>query len=161
MTQQALMAVQKNVSAMQGDPSEISPIKVKQQALEAQQRTLKKAREDFYRKMAGLPPKGLKLARLQREVQIQNAMYLVLVQQYESALLDEAKDTDMFLLLDSAVPANRPISPKKRLNSLIGFLLGALAGSFWVLFREGRESVLSNKWVVRSETALHTDVGHS
>lgn len=70
----------------------------------------------------------MELARLQRDVQVLNGVYLVLTQQYETALIAESKESDAFLVLDPprfrrgrSVPRRSSIScsPSLRAWSLV------------------------------------------
>lgn len=129
-------AIERGVQALQVDPSALVQLKIKKRALTAQQDAIKKARQDYMERLAALPPKAIALARLERDVQIQNAVYQLLMQQYESSLIAEAKDSDAFIPLDRAIAPETPIGPKRSLNTLIGMLGGAFLALLVAFLRE-------------------------
>jgi len=61
-----------------------------------------------------VPSVGLRLARLTREVKIQEAVFELLTQQYEQAKIQEAKDTPTVQVLDRATPPERRSRPVRR-----------------------------------------------
>ncbi|MCH8068556.1 MAG: hypothetical protein IID16_04705 [Candidatus Marinimicrobia bacterium] len=71
-----------------------------------------------------VPDLGIQLARLQREVEIQNALFTFLTQQYEEAKIQEAKDTPTVQVLDEAV---LPIKRSKPNRKFIVFAAGLSA----------------------------------
>jgi tyrosine-protein kinase Etk/Wzc len=77
---------------------------------------------------ARLPDVGMELARRIREVEIQNAVYTLMTQQYEEAKIMEARDTPTVQIVDvAAVPERRSFPVRKKIVA-IGLMLGLLAG---------------------------------
>ena len=62
---------------------------------------------------ADVPSLSLKLARLIREVKIQEGIFELLTQQYEQYKIQETKDTPTIQVLDRAVPPERRARPKR------------------------------------------------
>jgi uncharacterized protein involved in exopolysaccharide biosynthesis len=72
---------------------------------------------------AKVPAVGLELARLMRDLKIQEAIFELLMQQYEQAKIEEAKDTPTVQILDAAAPPVRKSKPNRKLFVLfMGFL---------------------------------------
>ncbi|MCM2271731.1 MAG: hypothetical protein NDJ18_04140 [candidate division Zixibacteria bacterium] len=87
--------------------------------------------------LEGSSPDLLKtIARLQREVEIQNKKYLYLTQEYEIAKLDAQKDVPIVRVLDSPSLPVEKSSPKRALIILTMGMLAALLSSFGVVLRE-------------------------
>lgn len=124
------------VGALQADPTRLIELEVQQNALKEQKVALDRAQREFQSVLSNLPPKGLQLGRLQRDVEIQNAIFLALTQQYEAALITEAKDSDAFFILDKAFASEKPIRPSKKLNTALGLMLGFLVGYSISMFRD-------------------------
>ncbi|MBM4124764.1 MAG: hypothetical protein FJ246_07425, partial [Nitrospira sp.] len=133
---ETLSAVKSNVFSLQADPKSVVDLEVRKRSLSAQQQALDRARQAFLNKLSGLPPKAMELARLQRDVQVQNAIYLALNQQYQSALINESKDSDSFLPLDRAERPDRPSFPRRGLIIAIGTMIGILLGAALILAME-------------------------
>jgi len=70
---------------------------------------------DFNIPLSEVPSVGLRLARLTREVKIQEAVFELLTQQYEQAKIQEAKNTPTVQVLDRAVPPKIRSKPVRRI----------------------------------------------
>ncbi|MBN1687880.1 MAG: AAA family ATPase [Candidatus Omnitrophica bacterium] len=94
--------------------------------------------EDVKKKIRELPAEELELARLQRELEINDRAYRMMKEKYETAKLAEAEEVSDVVVTETASTPHYPISPKKNLNKLLGALIGLLLG---VLFAFGLESI--------------------
>ncbi|ODS30775.1 MAG: lipopolysaccharide biosynthesis protein [Candidatus Scalindua rubra] len=89
----------------------------------------KKSSDRLFPLFSEVPDLGIQLARLMREVEIQNTLFTFLTQQYEEAKIQEAKDTPTVQILDTAVAPEQPIKPR------VFFLLAtAIIASFLSTF---------------------------
>jgi uncharacterized protein involved in exopolysaccharide biosynthesis len=79
---------------------------------------------------------GLEGARLTREYEIQNTVYVMLRKESESVKLEESKEIPPFSIVDKAVVPEKPIKPRIKLNTLIGLILGGFSGVFLAFFKE-------------------------
>lgn len=70
-----------------------------------------------------VPELGVQLLRLQREVEIQNTLFIFLTQQFEEAKLQEAKDTPTVQVLDEAKIPIKKYKPRRALLVVSTFLL--------------------------------------
>ena len=109
---------------------------LKQQALAAVglavSKASKKAVEEEWGKkeeeLGKLPDDALEYVRLQRDVTIQNEVYLNLVKQSEQHKIQAAKESMDIQIVDAAnLPdIERPVAPRKKLITAIGFVVGVL-----------------------------------
>lgn len=134
-TDETLGAARTRAEALQTDPSAVMELELKRRGLMAQRAAVVSSQRDFQQSLAELPPRGVELARLQRDVQVQNAVYLALSQQLQTALIDENKDSDVFYPLDRAIAPDHPASPRKVLNTLVGLAAGFFLSCMYVLAR--------------------------
>lgn len=74
--------------------------------------------------LGNVPAAGLEYLRTAHEVQYQQALYDMLMKQYDAAKLDESKDAAIIQVVEPAIAANQKSSPH-RLLILLGF---AIAG---------------------------------
>jgi tyrosine-protein kinase Etk/Wzc len=93
---------------------------------------------DFTVPFAKVPELGLELARLMREVKIQETLVGLLTQHVEQARLTEAKDLPIAQVLDRAVPAERHSRPRLSVNLAIGGAIGFAAGCLLAFVGEAR-----------------------
>ena len=73
---------------------------------------------------------GIEIARLSRELEIQNAVYTMLRKEYETVKLEESTEIQPLVIVDKAIVPNKPFAPKIKLMTQIGFALGLFSGVF-------------------------------
>lgn len=71
-----------------------------------------------------LPGQGLELARLERQVSVDQNIYVLLTEKLEETKITEAGQRETVRVVDNAIEPEIPISPKKRLNLLLGAIIG-------------------------------------
>ncbi len=86
--------------------------------------------KELYVTPAKVPEMGLELARLTRDLRVQETVYTLLTQQFEQAKIAEAQDLPVVQVLDQAVPAIRKSKPKIKLNMLIAGAASLFLGIF-------------------------------
>jgi capsular polysaccharide biosynthesis protein len=84
---------------------------------------------------AKVPEVGLELARLTRDVKVNETLVTLLTQQAEQARIAEARDLPVVQVLDLAVPAERASRPRLGLNLAFGLFIGMGLGIGFVLVR--------------------------
>ncbi len=88
----------------------------------------------FIPNLADVPDVALKYIRLKRAVEVQTTVYTMLVSEFEKARIEEARDTPVVQVLDTAAPPSLRSRPKRKLFVLVGFLVGLAWSSFMALF---------------------------
>jgi tyrosine-protein kinase Etk/Wzc len=104
--------------------------------LPAENRNPGEPRSEIHIPFVQVPELGLELARLTRDVKVQETVYTFLTQQLEQAKIAEARDTPTVQTLDKAVPADRKSKPKIKLSMAIAGLTSLLAGILLAFFLE-------------------------
>lgn len=99
------------------------------------------SRREFQLPFTRVPEVGMDLARLTREVKIQETVFTLLTQQFEQAKILEARDTPVVQVLDKAVPAERKSRPRTTLNMAIAGTLSLFVAIFLAFFLEYVERV--------------------
>jgi len=82
------------------------------------------------------PTVGLEYGRLKRDALIQQKVFELLTQQFELAKIEEAKDDITFQVIDSAIPPEKKIKPKRALNMALAGVVSLFVGVFLVFFLE-------------------------
>jgi tyrosine-protein kinase Etk/Wzc len=93
-------------------------------------------RKEIHVPFAQMPELGLELARLTRDVKVQETVYTLLTQQLEQAKIAQARDMPTVQVLDAAVAADRKSKPKIKLNMAIAGVTSLFAGIFLAFFLE-------------------------
>ncbi len=96
--------------------------------------------ENIRERIRKLPSDELELARLQREMELNDRAYRAMKDKYESARLAEAeKVSDATIVATAAVPTV-PISPQKTLNKLTGAAVGLIVGIILAFVNENMDT---------------------
>ncbi len=82
------------------------------------------------------PTIGLEYVRLKRKVLTQEKVFELMTQQYEIAKIDEAKEDVTFQVIDRAIPPEKRVKPKRKLNVMLAGIVSLFAGVFLVFFLE-------------------------
>lgn len=123
-----------------GRISEISAKLIDLKVEKAQFDTQKSVLEDYFstlnEEFDDLPDDIIDLARLQRDVKINEELYLLVNNQYAEMSLWEKTQFGLGRPLDYAMVPKLPIRPKKKIITIIGFFLGGLFGVGFVIVRD-------------------------
>ena len=98
-----------------------------------------KLTKDYLLAFEDVPEISLNLARLMREVKIQNEVYLLLQKQYYREKIQENKDIPTIEILDSALPPLRPSSPRLIYSTFWGGFSAFLLISIIILITENKK----------------------
>ncbi|MNK73150.1 Tyrosine-protein kinase ptk [compost metagenome] len=82
------------------------------------------------------PELGLQYVQIKRNLMVKQKVFELLVQQFEMAKIEEAKEDISFQLLDPAVAPDEPSNPKLPLLIAIALLASVLLGAFLALGME-------------------------
>jgi tyrosine-protein kinase Etk/Wzc len=84
---------------------------------------------------AKVPELTLIYVRKAREVKYHEALYDLLLRQYETAKLDESQSAPLMQVVDYATVPDTKSGPQRTLLTLLAAVLGGFAGTVWVLVR--------------------------
>lgn len=96
---------------------------------------------------------GLENIKILRDVKYHQMLYELLSKQYEAARLDEAKDTSLIQVLDSAVEPELKFKPKRTFLAITAALLAMFGAMAWALIAEKKAAAMENpltkaRWMV-------------
>ncbi len=94
------------------------------EALKPKVASLKKIVDEYEAQLESLPQKSLQLARLERAAQVDEKIYLMMKEKYEESRINEVGQLGDVRIIDPAKPPKEPIKPKKKLNLILGMLVG-------------------------------------
>ena len=107
----------------------------------------------FFPTFDAVPRVGLDLARLIRRVKIEEAVYGLLIEQYEKSRIEEAKDTPTVQVLDRAEVPERRSRPSRKTLVIVGGILGLAWSSLFAIllavWREDKQRVQTLRELVR------------
>ena len=99
-----------------------------------------------------VPELTLDYVRREREVKYHEALYELLLRQFESAKLDESRSAPMLQVVDSAVVPDTKSGPPRTLLTLLSAFLGGIVAAAWILGRASWRR-LSNSLAVAANSA--------
>lgn len=109
---------------------------IEQQSLIAKKRALAEVIAQYEGQFNQIPQKSIEYARLQRSRLSNEKLYLLVEEKYNEAAIKEQSEFGYIDIIDPAVVPLEPVSPKKRLNLILGALLGLGLGIALVFGRE-------------------------
>jgi len=94
------------------------------------------SKRNIFPAFVDVPDLGVRLIRLQREVEMQNTLFIFLTQQYEEAKIEESKDTPTIQILDDASIPERKSSPRRMLIVVISFSISLIITILYIFYNE-------------------------
>lgn len=124
------------ISQLKENLEESIRLEVEVQSLRAQKKNLQETLKSYNERIKALPGLERDLARLLRDREINNKIYVQLLEEREQARIREASEIGNIRLVESASIPAVPTRPRKMLNLLIGMFAGTVIGLVWILARE-------------------------
>ncbi|MDR1908112.1 MAG: hypothetical protein LBQ43_04625 [Holosporales bacterium] len=116
-----------------------------------QQQVQKTNDENQTTSLRDAPQLGLEYQRRLRDVKYASAMYDVMMRQFETAKIDEARETMMVQVIDPAIPPDYKYKPKRAQIILLATLVGLCIGLTWTLIADYIET-MKKEFVQKSKT---------
>jgi capsular exopolysaccharide synthesis family protein len=95
----------------------------------------KKLVDHMSARLTDLPVQTMEYARLERELKLNENLYLTMKQKYEESRITEAGQVGKVRILDPALVAKK-VKPNKKMNVALGLLLGLSVGLAYAFIRE-------------------------
>jgi polysaccharide chain length determinant protein (PEP-CTERM system associated) len=95
----------------------------------AQQEAIQKIIAAGGQELSTLPAKEQGLAKVMRDVAVNQEIYIMLAKRHEEARISEVMQPTDVQLIDSAISPEKPIKPNKTLNVIIAAILGLFIGT--------------------------------
>ncbi|MBN1551061.1 polysaccharide biosynthesis tyrosine autokinase [bacterium] len=108
--------------------AQIFDLETEKQSLNAKAKALRKIVDEYSTRLAGLPQKSQRLAQLERDVQVNRDIYVMLRQKYEETRILENSQTSSIRVVDRANIPLQPVYPKVRFNLVLAAIVGLLIG---------------------------------
>lgn len=110
----------------------------------AQGREIQKLMNNSEQELNSLPAKEQGLAKVMRDVSVNQEIYIMLAKRHEEARISEVMQPTDVQVIDVAIAPEKPISPKKTLNVVIAAILGLFIGTGLAFFLEYMNKTVKN-----------------
>ena len=111
-------------------------------SLETKKESLASSVKEYEGRLERLPDKELYLARLERAIMVSESTYIILLEKYQEARINEAMELGDIRVIDEARIPKDPIKPNKKLNLAIGGILGLMLGVMLTFFLEYMDNTI-------------------
>lgn len=111
-------------------------------SLNTKREVISKTIKEYEDRLEKLPDKELHLARLERAVKVSENIYLLLLEKYQEARINEVMELGDIIIIDKALVPDEPIKPRRTLNLLIVGILGLMAGVMLAFFGEYMDNTI-------------------
>jgi len=111
-------------------------------SLETKKESLASSVKEYEDRLERLPNKELHLARLERAIKVSESTYIILLEKYQEARINEAMELGDIRVIDEARIPKNPIKPNKKLNLAIGGILGLMLGVMLTFFLEYMDNTI-------------------
>ena len=105
----------------------------------------KKLNTHYLDQLDALPKKHIDFIRLMRTQQVNEKLYIMMKEKFEESRINEASKIGSIYIIDKATPNIKPIKPKKKMNVLIGAILGLGLGLSIAFIKEALDNSIKSK----------------
>lgn len=105
--------------------------------------SLEKRIENIQSKLSQIPAQELDLARITRDLRLQEELYATISKQYEEAKLGLSSIVSFVKVVNPSFVNNVPVSPNAKLNMSVGILLGLFLSIVFVFLMENLDVSIS------------------
>ncbi len=109
-------------------------------SLTARADALKRVVDVYTAKLEALPDKNVQLARLERSRKVDENLYMMMREKFEESRITQAGEIGKVRIIDEPFLPHSPISPKKKLNMILGCFVGLGLGIGITLLRENLDT---------------------
>lgn len=107
---------------------QIVVLEITRDGMKARREALSGVMSRLERHMSNLPAMEMQYVRLLRDLKATEAVYTALLTEHAKARVTEGMDSDNFIVLDEAIPEDKPAKPSIKLTLLGSGLLGLIIG---------------------------------
>lgn len=104
---------------------------------------IEKRIENMQNRLSQIPAQELELARITRDLRLHEDLYATISKQYEEAKLGLSSIVSFVSVVNPSFPNNVPVSPNKKLNLIVGVLLGFFLAIVFVFLMENLDVSIS------------------
>lgn len=122
----------------------ITELRIEKNQLESRAEALRQRSEEVDSEFNNLPDGMMRLARLQRDVRINEEMYVSVSGQYADMSVLKQSQFGFGRILDTGLVPNTPVSPNKKILLILGIMVGGVLSAGFIAMREFFDNSISS-----------------
>lgn len=122
----------------------ITELRIEKNQLESRAEALRQRSSEVESEFANLPTGMMRLAQLQRDVRINEEMFVNVSSQYADMSVLKQSQFGFGRVLDNGLIPNTPVSPNKKILLLVGIMLGGVFAAGFIAVREFADNSISS-----------------
>jgi capsular exopolysaccharide synthesis family protein len=122
----------------------ITELRIEKNQLESRAVVLRQRSNEVDQEFENLPEGMMQLAQLQRNVRINEEMYVSVSSQYADMSVLKQSQFGFGRILDTGLVPNTPVSPNKKILLLVGIMLGGVLSAGFIAIREFTDNSISS-----------------
>jgi capsular exopolysaccharide synthesis family protein len=128
----------------------LTELRIQQSQYQSRVETLRQRKQEIEQSFDQLPEGMMELARLQRDVAINEELFVNVSKQYADMSVLKQSQFGFGRILDTAMVPSVPVSPNKTLLLLIGIMLGGLISAGFIGLREFMDKSMNSVDMIKS-----------
>lgn len=114
----------------------ITELRIQRNQYKSRANALRERKQEIDRNFSNLPDGMMELAQLQRDVRINEEMYVSVSSQFADMSVLKQSQFGFGRILDTAMVPNTPVSPNKKILLLVGIFFGGFIAAGFIAMRE-------------------------
>ncbi len=128
----------------------LTELRIQQNQYQSRLEALEERKREIDRSFDNLPEGMIELARLQRDVQINENLYLSVSGQFAEMSVLQQSQFGFGRIVDTALRPGSPVSPNRKILLLLGVMLGGVLAAGFIAIKEFSDSSINNMDMVRA-----------
>jgi len=122
----------------------LTELRIQKSQYQTRLETLRQRKQEVEQNFDALPEGMMELARLQRDVAINEELFLNVSRQYADMSVLKQSQFGFGRIIDTALPPGTPVSPNKIILLLVGFMLGGVFAAGIIFIKEFSDNSVNN-----------------
>jgi capsular exopolysaccharide synthesis family protein len=128
----------------------LTELRIQQNQLQSRSEALAQRKEEIDQDLNSLPEGMMQLARLQRDVSLNEELFVNVSQNYAEMSVLKQSQFGFGRIVDTALIPNNPISPNRKILLVLGTFLGGLFSAGIIFVRESLDNSVNNLDMLRT-----------
>lgn len=124
--------------------SQLTELRIERNQLTSRRNALRSHKQEMDASFNSLPEGMIELAKLQRDVRINEELYLNVSRQYADMSIWSQSQYGFGRIIDPGETPYAPVSPNKKLLLLVGIMLGGFISAGFIVIREFRDNSVNS-----------------